>query len=34
MYSMQEDDIVKASSSLNENVVTEVENSHANLLKK
>jgi hypothetical protein len=30
---MQEDEIDEASSSLKENVVTEAENSHANLLK-
>ncbi len=30
---MQENEIVQASSSLKENVVTEAENSHANLLK-
>jgi hypothetical protein len=30
---MQEDEIDEASSSLKENIVTEVENSHANLLK-
>jgi hypothetical protein len=30
---MQADEIVEASSSLKENVLTEAENSHANLLK-
>ncbi len=33
MFSMQEDEIVQASRSLKENVVTEAENSHAYLLK-
>ncbi len=33
MFSMQADEIVEASSSLKENVVTEAENSHANLFK-